>query len=221
MSEFRFDEQLMSVLKNFCNVNNQFLFQEGNIQKTISPQKHIMAEARLDSVIPRSFAVYELSKLISTLSLFKNPDVEFLDTHLLIKSGSHKVKYYYTDTQFVEKVPDKKLNISTFDAQFPLAANDLASLLKAAAVMRLNVVSVSGDGETIYIKASENNNDGSNDYSIKVGETDKVFDLSVLTENLKMMTLDYEVKITTKGMFYFYNPLVSYYIAAILDAKKK
>ena len=72
----KLDTKTVNVLKNFSTINPSMLFREGNTLKTISPTKTVMAKANIDTPINKKFAIYNLGKLLSTLSFYDNPEID-------------------------------------------------------------------------------------------------------------------------------------------------
>ena len=75
----KIDTNTINVLKNFSKINPSILIQEGNLLKTISTNKTIMAKATVSTEFGRRFAIYNLDRFISTLSLFADPDLKFAE----------------------------------------------------------------------------------------------------------------------------------------------
>ena len=61
----------LSILKNFSHINSNLLVKEGNILTTISPAKNIVAEATIDEYFHTEFGIWDLSKLLGTISCWR------------------------------------------------------------------------------------------------------------------------------------------------------
>ena len=70
----KFSTDTLSVLKNFSTINPSIVFKPGSVVRTISPQKTVMAAATIDETVETQAGVYDLSRFLSTLALFDNPD---------------------------------------------------------------------------------------------------------------------------------------------------
>ena len=92
----KFSNETLSVLKNFSSINPSMVFKVGNTIRTISPQKTVMACATIAETVEHQAGVYDLSRFISTLSLFENPEVVFGSDRFTIKGGKSELKYTYT-----------------------------------------------------------------------------------------------------------------------------
>ena len=54
-------DRTLNVLKNFANINSNIVFREGNVLKTISVAKNILAKVTLDETIDAEFGIYDLN----------------------------------------------------------------------------------------------------------------------------------------------------------------
>ena len=54
------DQRTLAILKNFATINPSIQFKVGSALATISPQKTVMARAKVDQEFERSFAIYDL-----------------------------------------------------------------------------------------------------------------------------------------------------------------
>lgn len=220
----KISETCINVLKNFSTINPSIQVREGNILKTISPQKNIFAKAVLTNEnFPQDFAIYELNKFLGSISLFTDPEVEFFDDHLKIKEGKNSIRYVYADPDTVVVPPaNKEIVLPSADVEFDMTVEDHARLQKSLSVLRVPNVSVVGDDGTIYLKAVNDKNPSSDSFSIAVGVTDKEFNCIFKAENMKIMNRNYNVKISSKGIAQFETNddgvNLTYYIAVEKDS---
>ena len=116
----KIDTDTINVLKNFAKINPSIVVQEGNVLKTISPTKTIMAKAKVKTEFGQRFAIYNLDRFISTLSLFTDPELKFKDKFVDICDNNRKTHYVYADESTVTKAPDREINLPSVDVSFPL-----------------------------------------------------------------------------------------------------
>lgn len=203
----------INVLKNFAKINPSMVFPEGNVLKTISPSKTIMSKAVVQESFPKRFAVYNLNQFISTVSLVSDPVLKFTDNSINIVSGNEKFDLVYTDETNITKVPDKEIKLPSVDVSFTLTQDLFSKLEKAAGVLSLPEVAVVGDGNKIYIQVYDSKNATGNTYSVEIGETNKSFKAIFKLDNLKLISGDYEVTISAKGISHFLGKEAEYWIA--------
>lgn len=109
--------------------------------------------------------------------------------------------------------PDKELNIGDPDVEFEMKREHFGEVMKALGVMSLPDFVVVGDGSKIYLRATDTKNPSTDRYDIEVGTTDKTFNVVFRTENMKLMSKDYAVSISSKGISHFKAEDVEYWIA--------
>lgn len=215
----KLSENTISILKNFSLINPSISVKPGNVIRTISPQRSIFASATVEEVFPESFAIYELNKFTSVLSLFEEPDLEFYDKYLKIIKGKYNTRYVYADESTIILPPEKEIKLPSVDIEFDLSAADLNKITRALSVLHMPEISIVGDDGTIYVKAIDNKNANADSFSIAVGVTDKVFNMIIKSENLKIMPKDYKLQISSKGIVKFTSADLNYWIAT--DARSK
>jgi hypothetical protein len=209
----KIDTITVNVLKNFAKINPSIVIQEGNVLKTISPNRTIMAKAKVPTDFDKRFAIYSLDRFLSTLSLFNTPELEFNDSYVSILDGNKNINYTYADENTVTKTPEKEIKLPSIDVKFTLTNDDLRNVEKALGVLSLPEIVVAGDGSSIFLQAADSKNPSGDVYSIQIGETDKEFKAIFKAENIKIIPGEYEVSISKKGISYFKGIDVEYYIA--------
>ena len=217
----KLSDSTLAVLKNFAGINNSILVKKGNQLRTISVAKNILAEAEIPEDFPRDVAIYDLNQFLNGLSLHQDPNLDFTeDSHITIKEGKRRVKYFYADPQVIIAPPDKEINLPTQEICFQLESNSLEKLVKAAAVYQLPDLSVIGKNNEIHMVVGDKKNDTSNEYSIYVGETDSEFELNFKMENIKIIPGPYDVVISSKLLSEFTNKQynLKYFIALEPDS---
>jgi hypothetical protein len=217
----KLSDSTLAVLKNFAGINNSILVKKGNQLRTISVAKNILAEAEIPEDFPRDVAIYDLNQFLNGLSLHQDPNLDFTeDSHITIKEGKRRVKYFYADPQVIIAPPDKEINLPTQEICFQLETTSLEKLIKAAAVYQLPDLSVIGKNNEIHMVVRDKKNDTSNEYSIYVGETDSTFELNFKMENIKIIPGPYDVVISSKLLSEFTNKQynLKYFIALEPDS---
>ena len=209
----KIDTNTVNVLKNFAKINPSIMIQEGNTLKTISTSKTILARAKVSTEFGKRFAIYNLDRFLSTISLFNNPDLNFKDQFVEIVEDSKKTKYFYADESVITKVPEKEITLPSVDVSFTLTNTALKEVEKAGGVLALPEILIVGDGSKIYIQAGDTKNPSADVFSVEIGETNKAFRAIFKAENIKIIPGDYEVSISVKGLSYFRNGDIEYWIA--------
>jgi len=220
----KLSDSTLAVLKNFAGINNSILVKKGNQLRTISVAKNILAEAEIPEDFPRDVAIYDLNQFLNGLSLHQDPNLDFTEnSHITIKEGRRRVKYFYADPQVIIAPPEKEINLPTKEVCFQLESTSLEKLVKAAAVYQLPDLSVIGENGEITMVVRDKKNDTSNEYAVNVGETDKDFEFNFKMENIKIIPGAYDVVISSKLLSEFTNTQynLKYFIALEPDSTFK
>ena len=107
----KLSENTLTILKNFAGINQSILVKKGNKLRTISIAKNILSEAEILEEFPRDFAIYDLNQFLNGLSLHQDPNLDFSgETHITIRDGKRRVKYFYADPNVIVSPQKSKLN---------------------------------------------------------------------------------------------------------------
>lgn len=211
----KLDTKTVNVLKNFSNINPSMLFREGNVVTTISPSKTIMAKATVPTKFEKKFAIYNLVRFIGSVSLFNDPELSFKDKFVTISDGNGKsVNYTFADEATIKTPPEKEIKLPSVDVSFKLTDENFKEVIKALGVLGLPEIAVVGDGKKVSLQAIDSKNPTGDTYSVGVGETDKTFRVIFKGENIiKILSGDYDVEISSKGISHFKGAEAEYWIA--------
>ena len=221
----KLSEKTIALLKNFSSINQSILFKKGNVLRTMSVMKNILAEVDIEECFPQDFAIYDLVQFLNGISLYSDPDLDFEnESHLTIREGkNHRTKYFFADPSVIVAPPEKSLTLPSEDVSFTIDTNNLTQLLKAAAIYQLSDLSVVGSNGAVKLVVRDKKNDSSNEFAIAVGKTDKEFSFNFKVENIKILPGTYEVVISKKLLSRFVNKNynLTYYIALEPDSTFK
>lgn len=187
----------LNILKNFNTINPSIRFQPGDILRTMSPLQSVLAQAKLDMDVPVKFCISDISQFMNTLGLFEDPEIEVDDIQLTISDGRSKVVYICAAERSIIFPPsDSGIKMPDEPAcQFSLTNTDFQQMVRGMAILGLPEVAIVGDGENLYIQGIDSEGRTKNSYRTHIGTTDREYKIIFKPENLKLMPLDYEVKV--------------------------
>jgi hypothetical protein len=216
----KLSDNTFDVLKNFSTINPSISVKAGNVLRTVSEQKNILAQAVIDESFPTPFAVYDLSQFLGLASLFEDEDYDFGDDAVVISEGKNKSRYTYTPAHMVTQPPEKNLELPSVEVGFDLSFDDLKKVVNAANQLGLPEVVVRGSGGSVTLVATNTKNPTSNEFSHSIAENvEGEFDFVFKVENMKFMPDDYEVSISQKGISHFKGKKVEYWVATEAGSK--
>jgi hypothetical protein len=213
----KFSKQTFEILKNFSTINSNILVKPGNKIGTITPSKNVMSEAVVSEDFDVEFGIWDLSKFLGTISLFQDPEFDFDDKYVLIKSSTGScVKYYYSEPSLLT-VPQNRLTMPETVVSFNLTQSTFSEIQRAASVLQLPDLAIRSVDGAIIATVLDISEPTSNDYAIVVGvnDTGAEFDFHFKIENLKFIPGDYTVNVTEKIVSEFVNTSVdlTYWVA--------
>lgn len=211
----KLQQRTIQILKNFSTLNPSLVFKKGNVISTITPLKTVIAKATISEEIPETFAIYELSKFLSVLSLFNNPDISLKEKFLVISDSNQQVQYTYGDIDNIVAPGDKEIKLPETEINFKLTSATLQNLFKAMAVLGLPEIAVTGEEGIQSIETINSKNPLADKFKVQVGhclDTQK-YKMILLAENLKILPEDYDVSISSKGIAHFKGKDIEYWIA--------
>ena len=211
-------ESTLQVLKNFSTINLNLIVEPGNVVKTITEAKNVLAEATLEESFPVGFGIYDLNEFLSVVSLVDNPTLKFDENYVIISdsSGRSKSKYFFSDTEML-KAPSKAITMPSTDVKFTLDSETLSRLKRASSALGNTNVSITPSDGALELSIVDPQNTTSNTFSIMVdGEySEAKFNFVLNISNLKIVDGDYDVSISSKLISNFVNKstAVQYWIA--------
>ena len=219
----KLNQTTQDILKNFSEINTNILIKPGSELNTISTMKNILAKATITESFDSEFGIYDLNEFLSVVSSLDKPELTLQEKHLTISAeGSRsKVKYFYSDPSVIVS-PTKEVNMPESDVTFSLSESNLAQLRKMAAILSSPDLALVGtkDGDVV-LKVCDKKNDTSNKFDIIVGENATAnYTFYFKVENLKMISGDYDVAVSSKSIAHFTNTKlpIEYWIALEPDS---
>lgn len=211
----KISEETFDVLKNFSTVNPSIAIKEGNVIRTISEQKNILAQAVVNESMPVDYAIYDLNQFLGLASLFEEPDFAFGESDVTIRDNNTRSRYTFTDPAMITSPPEKNIELDSPEIDFQMPYSSLKSVINGANQLGLPEIAVRGGAGIISLVATNTKNPTTNEFSVDVGQTNANFQMIFKTENLKFMALDYSVKISSKGVSQFTNETksIDYWVA--------
>jgi hypothetical protein len=219
----KINQSTQDILKNFSEINTNILIKPGSELNTISTMKNILAKATINDSFDREFGIYDLNEFLSVVSSLDKPELTLQEKHMTISAeGSRsKVKYFYSDPSVIVS-PTKEVNMPESDVTFSLSESNLAQLQKMAAILSSPDLALIGTkGGDVILKVCDKKNDTSNKFDIVVGENATAnYTFYFKVENLKMISGDYDVAVSSKSIAHFTNTKlpIEYWIALEPDS---
>lgn len=207
----KIDVDTINILKSFSKINPSIIVPVGNVLTTNSPSKTIKANAKVKTEFTSRFAIYNLDRFIAILSTFNEPELTFGDKSVEITDSNKKIRYGYADEDSL-KISPKVISLPSNDISFTLTNDNLKDVEKAAGILALPEIVISGDGDNLYLQAMDTKVPSGDVYSITIGQTDKTFRAVFKTETVKILPRTYNVTLSKAGIAQFVSDDVDYFL---------
>lgn len=219
----KFDALTLQIMKNFSTINPAIGIHAGDKLSTVNSSKTVMALAKVPLQFPQPFAISDISKFISVLSLFEDPEIEFNEKNLTIRKDKAKVVYGVAESSMILYGPQKAIKFPSEEVVVPITEKQLQSAQRAMSVLQLPELGIIGDGDTIRLVALNAVSQGkenrvSDSFSLDLGPTDKTFSFIFNRDNLVMLPRDYTLTISKSGLTRFECPDLIYWVALELKS---
>jgi hypothetical protein len=145
----------IAILKNFSIINPSICITKGDVLRTMSKSKNILAFAHIDQSFDTDFAIADLSQFLAVLGTFESDkyDIFFHEKFLEIKNHSRTIRYtYYEPSLVTSPPPDKEYEAPASFVDFHLSNADLVSNVKTLSILGLPYFAITGEDGSIYIK---------------------------------------------------------------------
>lgn len=213
----KLSSQTLDILKNFSSINSNLVVNAGEPLSTISEAKNIMAIASVSESFQSDFGIYDLGEFISMFGLLQDPELDFKEDAVVFSSGRSKANYRFADRSILTS-PKNKINMPSSDLSVSISGETLNQIRKAASVLGHSTVSVHGEGGKVTLSLVDPKNSTANTFSVVLDENNPQqgsFDLQFVIANLKVLSGDYVVDISSKFISHWKHESlpVQYYIA--------
>ena len=137
--------------------------------------------------------------------MFNNPELDFTDNGVSITDDKHEATYRYCgSSSMFQTPPDKDITFPDAEINFDLSQEQFKKTINAANTLGLPEIVVEGDGTEIRLLVSDTGNVSSDNFSTKVGSTDKTFHMIFKTENFSTIAEGaYNISLSSKRISHF------------------
>lgn len=192
--------EMCDVLKSFSGINQSIWVDEGNVLRTISPAKTILAKATVEEGFNSPFGIYDLNQFLGCLSLVDNAEIDLKDTYMRIHNDRNKIKYGYVEKDIITTPPAKEMKLPSEDVSFILTNDVMQKVMQSCNVMQFPNVVVEVKDNQLSLVACDVKNPGGNRFEAFVCEHEGEYSFTYRSDNLKVMPFDYNVNISDKGI---------------------
>jgi len=224
----KISNKTVSLLQSFAQISSNLLVKPGKKVATRNAVNSIQARAVVDETFPQQFAIYDLNQLLSLISVSQNPDIEFGNKSLTIRSeNGGEIEYFYADESLVtapNENPPQLEDVYTFK----LTASDIQTIVKTASIVSATMLNIVSEKGKVTLSINDPKNSTSHSYKKPLGDSDVSFNVKMAIDSFKVVADEYNVRVahavakTGKVLVFFFESTSSdltYLIAADSTSK--
>lgn len=187
----------MTILKNFSTINSSLVLREGKMQTTMSSDMTIVVEAEISESLPKKFPIYDLNQFLGNITALSNPELQFSDTHMIMSDDVTSMTFHPCSEAVIVSPPaNKSLDIESPVATFDLSKDLITKMMRLGSMNSLPHFSIIGKNSELLAQVHDKSSDSANYAVSKLTSYDgKDFVATFKTENLKLISDDYSVKV--------------------------
>src|SRR6266487_1260276 len=220
MNSFKLSPRTKMILKNFSRINPALLFRPGQELRTVSPNKDLVAVAKITETIPARFVIYDLNRFLKWIGDGDHVLIPHED-YLEIKGTDASYKYHFTPENMVLSAPEKDLEIELVITRFELPNVDLQKAIKVLSISSHPEVRFTRENNILTLESNDPQKINLDLYSNELSNDDKGMNFKARLKIEKLMALfptDYMVSIVSLGdsecaTFQNEGDTIKYYVA--------
>jgi hypothetical protein len=221
----KISNKTLSLLQSFAQISSNLLVKPGKKLATRNAVNSIQARAVVDETFPKQFAIYDLNQLLSLISVSQNPDIEFGEKSLTIRSeNGGEIEYFYADESLITTPSDNPPPLEDVYS-FKVTSNDIQTIIKTASIVSATMLNITSKNGKVVLSINDPKNSTSHSYTKSLGDADISFSVKMSIDSFKVVPDEYTVRIaqtTSKVLVFIFESTSSdltYLIAADSSSK--
>ncbi len=191
----KISSKTLSLLQSFAQISSNLLVKPGQKLATRNPVNSIQARAVVDETFPQQFAIYDLNQLLSLISVSQNPDIEFGDKSLTIRSeNGGEIEYFYADESLIT-APNENAPTLEDIYTFKMTGNDIQTIIKTASIVSATMLNIVSEKGKVTLSINDPKNSTSHSYKKPLGDADVSFNVKMAIDSFKVVPDEYNVRV--------------------------
>ena len=191
----KISSKTLSLLQSFAQISSNLLVKPGKKLATRNAVNSIQARAVVNETFTQQFAIYDLNQLLSLISVSQNPDIEFSDKSLTIRSeNGGEIEYFYADESLVtapNENPPQLEDVYTFK----LTASDIQTIVKTASIVSATMLNIVSEKGKVTLSINDPKNSTSHSYKKPLGDFTSSFNVKMAIDSFKVVADEYNVRV--------------------------
>jgi hypothetical protein len=224
----KLSSKTIGLLQSFSQISSNLLVKPGSKIATRNTVNSIQARANVEETFPRQFAIYDLNQLLSLVSVSQNPEIEFGEKSLTIRSDNGgEIEYFYADESLVTAPSENAPTLEDIYT-FKMTSGEINTIIKTASIVSATMLNIVADKGKVTLSINDPKNSTSHSYKKSLDASDATFNVKMTIDSFKVVPDDYNVRIahavakSGKVLVFFFECLnrdLTYLIAADTSSK--
>lgn len=197
MSTIKFSKRTLAALDNFASLNPACCLEKGNVIRTATATKTMLAIVKIDETIPEEFRIHSLPQFLSLIKMpiFNECDITITSQKTFISNEKASQEFTAAAASLVSLPPASwKPEHTEVTFQGSLTSENLSHILQVAKTLKHDIIRFnSKDGSLSLTTHQSDDKEGANSHRLNIGKTtvEGHHKLEIKTENLKLLETDY------------------------------
>lgn len=177
----KISKQTVDNIKRLYDINQGLMLSgKEKVLRSKTTDNTALAIVPIEEQFPRDFYIYDLKEFLSVLSIVPDANFDFSDSKKLVITSDddrQRLVYLESDSQFVTAYTDKTPILPSVDLEVTVTEQELASVIQASSIMKLESIGFVSDGQTVRLQAFSRNNGSknvTNQFAIELSPTNPV-----------------------------------------------
>ena len=192
----KLSSETINLLQSFAQISANLLVKPGNKISIRNAQNSIQARATVKESFDTPFAVYDLNQLLSLISVAQDPDIEFGEKSMAIRSASgSEVEYFYADASLIPTPAETLPNLEDVYT-FNVSASDIGEITKTASIVSATMMNVVSNNGKVTLSVNDPKNSTSHSMKRVLGDCTESFNVKMAIDSFKVVPDSYRVRVT-------------------------
>lgn len=197
----RLSTETLEILNSFRDINQSIVIYPGNIVRTKSEDNRILAEAFVEEVFQREFALYHIKGFLDAYNILGSPELFFTeDNYVLLQEGKSEIKYYFCDPSLVTSpAPHLNFQLKSKEVCFQLSQTEFNKMMRMTTFdsdRKSWIVDFVSEGKDILLNVYHKNDPSKPSYSTVIGEADNRFCFRCYLDSFFFINGSYDIVIS-------------------------
>ena len=191
----KISNKTLALLQSFAQISSNLLVKPGKKLATRNAVNSVQARAVVEETFSQQFAIYDLNQMLSLISASQNPDLEFGDKSLIIRSeNGGEVEYFYADESLVTAPSENPPQLEDIYS-FKMTTADIQTIIKTASIISATTLNIVSEKGKVTLTINDPKNSTSHSYKKSLDDSTTSFNGKMAIDSFKVVADEYNVRV--------------------------